>query len=128
YATTNPIKLAQNYLWVDMNDLYGADNRVKMKYTRVNRNPGEVENPFLRFYPSLTKFNSGSLTMYNNRVDRITSDAYSTVMRLGEVYLIAAEAEFYLRGANAVAAGYVNALRTRVAAQQVNAGDINLQF
>ncbi|ADY50887.1 RagB/SusD domain protein [Pseudopedobacter saltans DSM 12145] len=128
YATTNPNKLAQNYLWVDMNDLYGADNRVKMKYTRVNRNPGEVENPFLRFYPSLTKFNSGSLTMYNNRVDRITSDAYSTVMRLGEVYLIAAEAEFYLRGANTVAAGYVNALRTRVAAQQISVGDINLQF
>lgn len=128
YAATNPNKLAQNYLWIDMNDLYGADNRVKMKYTRVNRNSGEVDNPFLRFYPSLTKFNSGYLTMYNNRVDRITSDANATMMRLGEVYLIAAEAEFYLRGANGTAAEFVNALRTRVVADQVSAGDISLQF
>src|SRR5690606_29093161 len=80
YTTTNPNKLAQNYLWVDINDLYGTDNRVKMKYNRVNQNTGQVDNPFLRFYPSLTKFNSGYLTMYNNRVDRITSDANATMM------------------------------------------------
>ncbi|MOA43113.1 SusD family protein [compost metagenome] len=49
-------------------------------------------------------------------------------MRLGEVYLIAAEAEFYLRGANGVAAGYINALRTRVSGQQVAAGDLSVQF
>ncbi len=128
YSATQPNKLAQNYLWVDMNDLYGTDNRVKMKYTRVNRDPGLVDNPFLRFYPSLTKFNSGFITINNNNVNRITSDANSTIMRLAEVYLIAAEAEFYLRGANATAAGFVNALRGRVVAGNVSAGDITLQF
>lgn len=126
YAAEKATKLSQPYIWVDFADLYGNDQKVKMKYTRVNQAPGEVENPFIRFYPSLTKFNSGSLV--NPRTNGYTSDAYATVMRLGEVYLIAAEAEFYLRGANGVAAGYVNALRTRVSGQQIAAGDLSVQF
>lgn len=126
YATEVGNKLAQKYLWVDINDLYGSDNKVKMKYQRVNQQPGEVDNPFLKFYPSLTKFNSGSLI--SPKANKFTSDAYATVMRLGEVYLIAAEAEFYLRGANATAAGFVNALRNRVSGEQINAGDVDLQF
>lgn len=126
YATEQATRLAQKYIVVDYKDLYGDDQKVKMKYTRVNQAPAEVENPFFRFYPSLTKFNSGSLI--SPRTNSFTSDAYSTIMRLGEVYLIAAEAEFYLRGANSTAAGYVNALRTRVVGQQVSAGDISVQF
>lgn len=126
YAAEQATKLVQKYIWVDFKDLYGDDQKVKMKYTRVNQTPGEVDNPFIRFYPSLTKFNSGSLV--SPRTNGFTSDAYATVMRLGEVYLIAAEAEFYLRGANSAAAGYVNVLRTRVVGQQVSAADISLQF
>lgn len=126
YAAEKANKLSQPYIWVDFADLYGSDQKVKMKYTRVNQSPGEVENPFNRFYPSLTKFNSGSLI--SPKANNYTSDAFATVMRLGEVYLIAAEAEFYLRGANGVAAGYVNALRTRVSGQQIAAGDLSVQF
>lgn len=126
YAAEQATKLGQKYIWVDFKDLYGDDQKVKMKYIRVNQAPGEVDNPFIRFYPSLTKFNSGSLI--SPRTNGYTSDAYATVMRLGEVYLIAAEAEFYLRGANGTAAGYVNALRSRVVGQQISAADISLQF
>jgi starch-binding outer membrane protein, SusD/RagB family len=56
-----------------------------------------------------------------------------TVMRLAEMYLIAAEAEMQL-GNNANAAGYINVLRTRAAkpgqtaAMQITAGDINADF
>jgi hypothetical protein len=126
YVTEQTTKLSQKYIWVDFKDLYGDDQKVKMKYTRVNQSPGVVDNPFINFYPSLTKFNSGSLI--SPKANNYTSDAFATVMRLGEVYLIAAEAEFYLRGANGTAAGFVNALRTRVIGQQVNAGDISVQF
>ncbi len=126
YATEKANRLSQPYIWVDFEDLYDSDQKVKMKYTRVNQLPGVVDNPFIRFYPSLTKFNSGSLI--SPKANNYTSDAFATVMRLGEVYLIAAEAEFYLRGANGISAGYVNALRTRVSAQQVTAGDLSVQF
>ncbi|HET8830151.1 MAG TPA: RagB/SusD family nutrient uptake outer membrane protein, partial [Pelobium sp.] len=91
YATEESTKLSKNYLWIDLNDIYGEDNKVKMKYVRVNQQPGEVDNPFIKFYPSLTKFNSGSLI--SPKANKFTSDAYATVMRLGELYLIAAEAE-----------------------------------
>ena len=126
YSSGKSSKLSQNYLWIDMNDIYGTDNKVRMKYTRVNQQPGEADNPFIKFYPSLTKFNSGALIM--PKANNFTSDAYATVMRLGEVYLIAAEAEFYLRGANGTAASFVNALRTRVSGEQISASDISLQF
>lgn len=125
YEEEAAAKLSQKYIWVDMKDLYGEDNRVKMKYTRVNVDPGEADNPFLRFYPSLTKFNSGSLI--SPRANSYTSDASAIVMRLGEVYLLAAEAEFYLNN-TASSANYINALRDRSGAQRVSAGDISLQF
>ncbi len=126
YAKDKTSKLAQDYLWIDYKDLYGADNKVKMKYTRVNQQPGTVDNPFISFYPSLTKFNSGSLK--NPRTNRYTSDAYATVMRFAEVYLIAAEAEFYLHGASEKGAEYVNVLRDRVQGKRVATTDITLQF
>jgi hypothetical protein len=126
YTEEKDNKLAQKYIWVDINDVYGEDNAVKMKYTRVNVDAGEVDNPFIRFYPSLTKFNNGSLV--SPRSNSYTSDASATVMRMGEVYLIAAEAEFHLNGATGNAANYINALRNRVGAQLVDAADISIQF
>lgn len=129
YATGVSTKLAQKYIWVDMADVYGNNGAVKMKYTRVNIDPREADNPFLKFYPSLTKFNNGSLI--SPKANNYTSDAYSVVMRMGEVYLIAAEAAFYLNGSSQKAVDYINALRTRVYGSgkgQIAAGDITLQF
>ncbi len=127
YATMEQEKLSQKYLWVDYNDVYSSDEKVKMKYTRKNRDAGKkVDNPFLKFYPSLKKFNSGSLVM--PKANHYTSDANATVMRLGEVYLIAAEASYYLKGSNQKAADFINKLRERVDGEQITAGDVNLQF
>jgi hypothetical protein len=125
YAAERNGRFSQKYLWIDMKDIYGDDQKVKMKYTRINQSAGEVDNPFIRFYPSLTKFNSGSLI--SPKANNFTSDAFATVMRLGEVYLIAAEAEFYLRGGG-TAVNYINALRRRVTGAQVSAGDLSEQF
>jgi hypothetical protein len=124
-------KLKKPFMWVDVNDVYDAKS-VKMKYTRVNQNPGEVENPFIKFYPSLTKYNSINAFHYQTtNTSRFTTDMSSVVMRMGEIYLIAAEAEFYLRGANADAANYINVLRSRAYGAgkgQVTAANINVQF
>ncbi|UQA74973.1 RagB/SusD family nutrient uptake outer membrane protein [Sphingobacterium siyangense] len=126
YAEEKKTQFQQHYIWLDLEDVYGSDNKVKMKYTRTNQQPGQVDNPFIGFYPSLVKFNSGSLI--SPKANNFTSDAYATVMRLGEVYLIAAEASFYLNGANATAASYINVLRDRVGARQITAGDLTAQF
>ncbi|WP_293901394.1 MULTISPECIES: RagB/SusD family nutrient uptake outer membrane protein [unclassified Sphingobacterium] len=126
YAEEKKMQFQQHYIWLDLEDVYGVDNKVKMKYTRTNQQPGQVDNPFIGFYPSLVKFNSGSLI--SPKANSFTSDAYATVMRLGEVYLIAAEASFHLNGANGTAANYINVLRDRVGAKQITAGDITAQF
>lgn len=126
YTEEKKMQFQQHYIWLDLEDVYGADNKVKMKYTRTNQQPGQVDNPFIGFYPSLVKFNSGSLI--SPKANSFTSDAYATVMRLGEVYLIAAEASFHLNGANGTAANYINVLRDRVGAKQITAGDITAQF
>lgn len=126
YNSLTTEKLSKKYLLVDFADVYGDNGQVQMKYTRIHQHPGTVDNPFLRFYPSLTKFNSGYLI--SPKANKYTSDAYSTVMRLAEVYLIAAEAEFYLHGADNVSAGYINALRNRVDGETVSAGKVTLQF
>lgn len=126
YDEEKKVQFQQNYIWLDLEDVYGSDNKVKMKYTRTNQQPGQVDNPFIGFYPSLVKFNSGSLI--SPKANNFTSDAYATVMRLGEVYLIAAEASFHLNGANGTAANYINVLRDRVGAKQITAGDITAQF
>ena len=126
YAEEKKIQFQKKYIWLDLEDLYGADHKVKMKYTRINQQPGQVDNPFISFYPSLVKFNSGSLI--SPKANNFTSDAYATVMRLGEEYLIAAEASFHLNGANGTAANYINVLRDRVGAKQITAGDITAQF
>ena len=126
YNEQKATKLTQKYIWVDINDLYGDDKKVKMKYTRVNVDAGEVDNPFIKFYPSLTKFNSGSLI--SPKSNNYTSDAFATVMRLGEVYLIAAEAEFFMNGPTGTAAAFVNTLRIRVGAAAISPADISEQF
>ncbi|MCW8312257.1 MULTISPECIES: RagB/SusD family nutrient uptake outer membrane protein [Sphingobacterium] len=126
YEEEKKTQFQQKYLWLDLEDVYGADQKVKMKYNRTNQLPGQVDNPFISFYPSLVKFNSGSLI--SPKANNFTSDAYATVMRLGELYLIAAEASFHLNGANAIAANYINVLRDRVGAPRVIASDLSAQF
>jgi len=126
YGSLVSDRFSKKYILVDYKDIYGDNEKVKMKYTRVHQKPAEVDNPFLNFYPSLTKFNNGYLV--SPKSNKYTSDAYATVMRLAEVYLIAAEAEFDLHGADNEAASYVNALRRRAGAKEIKASDINIQF
>ena len=126
YASNVSGKLSKKYIWVDMNDVYSSNNSVLMTYNRVNIEPGTVENPFYKIYPSLTKYNNGSLV--SPKTGKYTSDATAVAMRMGEIYLIAAEAEFYLNGATQASADYINVLRDRVKCNRASSSDISIQF
>lgn len=106
-------KATRTYVVYDRNDIYNADKTIK---TGNN-------------YPALKKYQDPDRTAPN--VQAGTKDVI--VMRLAEMYLIAAEAEFQLNNAQA-AADQINVLRTRaaktgeVAAMQITAADINIDF
>lgn len=117
YTTKTATKLDQKYIVADYNDVYNtADKKVKMTYTRVNRTGGTVTNPFFGFYPSLMKHNSSNYYTNNPNNNRYGNLNATFMMRMPEVYLIAAEADIYTNG-GANALGYINKIRARAGAK-----------
>jgi len=120
YATRVADKLSQPYLVVDYADVYDAVKKsVKMQYNRVNRpldGGGTLTtNPFFSFYPSLSKHNSSNYYTNNASSNRYGNLNATFMMRMSEVYLIAAEADIYANGGGN-AAQYINKVRTRAGA------------
>jgi len=112
-------KLFKPYRTFDRNDMYNADGTIKLTTSSDN---------FINF----KKFND------YNRTDNASNNGFNDViiMRLAEMYMIAAEAEFQLGNLQS-AADYINVLRTRAAIKtpvdhtadmQVSAADITLDF
>jgi hypothetical protein len=104
----------------DINDTYSSDGTIS---TNANNNP---------YYPSLMKFRDPDRTPGS---DAGTKNVI--VMRLAEMYLIAAEASYKLNRTSPDAAYYINVLRTRAAVKtpvdrtsemQVSISDIDLDF
>lgn len=108
-----PDKASRTYVVYDRNDVYNINGTIK---TGNN-------------YVALKKYRDPDRSAPNTQAG--TKDVI--VMRLAEMYLIAAEAELQLNNAGA-AATQINVLRTRAAkpgqatAMQVTAGDINIDF
>jgi hypothetical protein len=108
-----PDKRFRKYVVYDRDDVYNPDKTIK---TGNN-------------YVALRKYRDPDRS--GPTVQAGTKDVI--VMRLAEMYLIAAEAEFQL-GNNAKAAEYINVLRTRAAkpgqaaAMQISASDVNADF
>lgn len=113
-------KASRKYGVKDINDTYNADGTIS---SDANNNP---------YYPALRKFRDP---------DRIAGQDAGTknviVLRLAEIYLIAAEASYKLNKTSPSAADYVNVLRTRAAIKspvdktvemQVSNSQINLNF
>ncbi|SFM67204.1 Starch-binding associating with outer membrane [Chitinophaga sp. YR627] len=128
YSSRVATKLSQPYLVVDFADVYDASTKaVKMQYNQVNRpldgGGTTTTNPFFSFYPSLTKHNSSNYYVNNPNNNRYGNLNATFMMRMSEVYLIAAEAELYAGGGNALQ--YVNKIRTRAGAIPV--GSVNIQ-
>ncbi|MDD3195434.1 MAG: RagB/SusD family nutrient uptake outer membrane protein [Paludibacter sp.] len=104
----------------DINDTYEADGTISKN---ANNNP---------YYPSLKKFRDPDRTPGS---DAGTKNVI--VMRLAEMYLIAAEAAWKLNKTSPSPASYINVLRTRAAVKtpvdhtaemQVTDAQINLDF
>lgn len=125
YAALKAQKLSAPYMIVDIEDLYDDNGKVKMNYTRQSDGKS-VLNPFYYFYPSLSKFNTTNVIISNWSKGRYGSNASIITMRMSEIYLLAAEADFYLTGGTN-ASKYINKVRSRAGASLYN-GTVDLQY
>lgn len=112
YAEEKARRGASPYLLVAYDDVY--DDRQR---NVIMRRGGE-ENQFRYFYPSLNKHNSSNYYVANASKNRNGNLNATFMMRMAEVYLIAAEADIYLNG-GAAAMGYINKVRARAGAREL---------
>ena len=122
YEAEAASKLSKSYLVVDYKDIYNDENKnINMTYSYMNPSEGYTsdgtsENLFNYFYPSLTKHNSSNYYVANESKKRNGNLNATFMMRMAEVYLLAAEADIYVNGgANALT--YINKIRQRAGAQ-----------
>lgn len=100
-----------NYILVDYKDVYDdAKNDIIMDAA------GGGENMFRYYYPSLNKHNSSEYYVRNASKLQLGNKNGILVMRMAEVYLIAAEYDILLNG-GASAMGYINKVRARAGAK-----------
>lgn len=122
YQTELAQKLSQPYLVIDYRDIYNDTKKnINLTYSYTNPSEGYTadgtsENLFNFFYPSLTKHNSSNYYVANAAQRRNGNLNATFMMRMAEVYLIAAEADIYVNGASS-ALGYINRIRQRAGAE-----------
>lgn len=106
---------------------YSQEERDAAPYAicNIEDNYKDPKNPG-KFYPSLKKFDTPSLYAGSN-ASKPYSGADCIILRLGETYLLSAEAHWRL-GNNTKAAERINVLRERAGASKIAAGDINQDF
>lgn len=109
YAAEVSKKATANYLVVDYKDVYDDANK------NVINERGAGENMFRYFYPSLNKHNSSNYYVANANKKRNGNLNATFIIRMAEIYLIAAEADIYLNGGSN-AMGYINRVRQRAGA------------
>ena len=125
YQIESAEKLSQSYLVVDYKDVYNdTRNNINTTYSYVNSSEGyssdgTSENLFNYFYPSLTKHNSSNYYVANESKMRNGNLNATFMMRMAEVYLIAAEADIYVNGGSS-AMGYINKIRERAGAEDLS--------
>lgn len=112
YATEVANKATSKYLLVDYKDVYDDANR-NVKMTLNDKN-----NLFRYIYPSLSKHLSSNYYVANASKARNGNLNATFMMRMAEVYLIAAEASIYLNNGSAMQ--YINKVRTRAGANALN--------
>lgn len=111
YSAEVATKATTKYLLVDYKDVYSdVSNNVVMTNSSGN------ENLFRYFYPSLNKHNSSHYYVANAGKKRNGNLDATFIMRMAEVYLIAAEADLYL-GNTSEALTYINKVRNRAGAK-----------
>ena len=107
YAAEKANMANSPYLVVDYKAVYDD-----AKKNVIMTNAAGNENQFRYFYPSLNKHNSSRWYVANSSKMRNGNLNATFMMRMAEVYLIAAELDIYLNG-GADAMKYINKVRTR---------------
>lgn len=113
YATEVANKATSNYLLIDYEDVYNDDTK------SIVMTNGSSENMYRYFYPSLNKHNSSNFYVANESRMRNGNLNASFIMRMAEIYLIAAELDIYLNG-GANAMSYINVVRNRAGANPLS--------
>lgn len=105
-------KSTAKYLVIDYKDIYNDASK------NVVMTSGGKENILNNFYPSLNKHNSSNYYVANANKMRNANLNATFIMRMAEVYLIAAEADIYL-GNTAEAQAFINKIRRRAGANEL---------
>lgn len=113
YDTEIANKPNSNYLLVDYKDVYDDSKK------SIIMKKGEGENNYRYFYPSLNKHCSTNYYDANIKKNRFGNKNAILVMRMAEIYLIAAEYDILLNGGGK-AMGYINKVRQRAGANQLS--------
>jgi starch-binding outer membrane protein, SusD/RagB family len=123
YTLTATEKAALPFLCVDPSDMFDSDGKW------VTSTSSTMGTYYKECYPSLKKFSS-LYWIYDNQ----KWEGDYPILRLGEIYLIAAEAALRYNNDQATAAGYVNTIRQRAAITSrqsemvVSESDVTLDF
>jgi len=113
-------KLNYRYFIINIDDLYDSNG---LPYPSASTSFDPTTNAYV-CYPSLNKFNWSYDGVFNgSNLQAKYGDMF--IMRMGEVYLIAAEAEQKL-GNSSEAAKYLNILRERAVRNGVNKTSVDL--
>ncbi|MBQ7297398.1 MAG: RagB/SusD family nutrient uptake outer membrane protein [Alistipes sp.] len=111
YAAEIATKATSPYLLVDYKDVYN-DTQKKV----IDSNSDGTENLMHYFYPSLNKHNSSNFFVANANKKRNGNLNAAFIIRMAEVYLIAAEADIVANGGGN-AMKYINKVRARAGAK-----------
>jgi hypothetical protein len=116
YLSKDPLtaaeKKARRYVTVNIDDLFDASDATGSTYKTVTSTNGLTPSSLANLFPAMMKFNhnfdGGWLGgNFQQKLGNIM------IMRMAEVYLIAAEATLHVNGNGAAAAQYLNELRKR---------------
>ena len=107
-------------LVLNVYDLYDENGTARATYDK----PSAGSSYWLSMYPALSKFNMPGNKFVGSDAQKKTIDVM--VMRMAEVYLIAAEASVRLNKGDAYK--YIQPLRERAGAYTVNQSDIDMDF
>lgn len=126
YLSKDPLtpadKALRKYVTVNIDDLFDPADPTGSTYKSVTSSNGLTPNSLATLFPAMQKFNhnfdGGWLGgNFQQKLGNIM------IMRMAEIYLIAAEATLKSGGSGSVAAGYLNELRKRACR---NAADFNV--
>ncbi|WP_207425140.1 RagB/SusD family nutrient uptake outer membrane protein [Pedobacter sp. SYSU D00535] len=125
YLSKEPLsvddKKARAYVTVNIDDLFDMSDPSGSTYKANNPNNGLTPASLATLFPAMMKFNHNfdGAWLGGNFQQKLGN---IMIMRMAEVYLIAAEATLHTNGGGAAAAQYLNELRKRACR---NPGDFN---